>query len=102
MMGAVTVLESGGVDEEELVWQVKALRNGVDIMFGITRDVLDLFALSLGKLRLSESWVNVRELLARCARVRARAYVCARVCVRSSNDTPARAVAPRTRPGRRP
>lgn len=36
MMGAVTVMETGGTDEAELAWQIKALRHGVDVMYGIT------------------------------------------------------------------
>jgi hypothetical protein len=36
MMGAVTVIESGDADETEQAWQIKALRHGVDVMYGIT------------------------------------------------------------------
>jgi hypothetical protein len=68
MMGSVAVLEAGSVPPEELQWYLGSLCAAVDAMFCITRNVLDLFALSLGKLPLRESGVNVRGMIEMCAR----------------------------------
>jgi hypothetical protein len=63
MLAAVTVMEEEGVGPEERAWQLRSLRNGIDLMVGITNDVLDIQALGAGKLRLRLMSTDLRELL---------------------------------------
>ena len=64
MLGALTVVEEAGLAPEERAWQLQSLRDGVELMIGITSDVMDLQALGAGKLRLQQLSTDVRELLA--------------------------------------
>ncbi len=63
IVGALTVIESGGLSAAEWTRELKSLRHGCDVMVGITSDVLDIQSISAGKLKLQAVWTNVRELL---------------------------------------
>jgi hypothetical protein len=64
MVGALTVLESGGgMRPAEVARELRSLRHGVDVMVGITSDFLDIHAMGAGKLKLNAAWTNVRQLL---------------------------------------
>lgn len=94
MFGALTVLEAGDAGEEAVQWHIRSLRHGVDVMCEITDAVIDIHALSVGRMKLSEGWTSVRELLEGCAplifvwlgrhngsRLAVRTRVCMRKCV---------------------
>lgn len=66
MGGALTALESSAMRAADVRSEIRWLRHGVDVMNEITDDVLDIRALSLGKLKLSCVRVNLRALLEGC------------------------------------
>ena len=70
------MLESGAMSEADMRREMKWLRHGVNVMSEITNDVLDIRALSSGKLRLRSVLTNLRELLERCAQRRVNCDVC--------------------------
>ena len=63
MSGALTAIESGGMSESEVRKEMKWMRHGMNVMSEITDDVLDIRALSSGKLKLRRAWTNLHELL---------------------------------------
>ena len=68
MLGAVTQLVSGALDAAAAALELSTLSHGIDVMIGITNDLLDVEALRRGRLRVTPAPTDVRGVLAGCAK----------------------------------
>jgi signal transduction histidine kinase len=66
MYGAVEQLASGALDAAAAALELETLSHGIDVMVGISSDMLDVEALRLGRLRVAAAATNLRDVLAEC------------------------------------
>ena len=66
MYGAVTQLAGGALDAAGAALELGTLSNGIDLMIGVTNDLLDAEALRAGRLRMRPAPTDLRECLERC------------------------------------
>jgi signal transduction histidine kinase len=66
MYGAVTQLASGTLDPSAAAVELATLSHGLDVMIGVTNDLLDAEALRLGRLRVHATPTNLRECVQKC------------------------------------
>lgn len=62
------------------------LSHGIDVMIGITNDMLDVEALRLGRLKITAALTNVRDVLAGCAKTSSRGVA---IDLRVADEVPA-------------
>jgi signal transduction histidine kinase len=86
MYGAVTQLASGALDAAAAALELGTLAHGIDVMVGITSDMLDMEALRAGRLRIVPAPTDVRIVLAGCAKTSAGGV---RVALEVASDVPA-------------
>ena len=87
MYGAVEQLASGALDAAAAALELETLSHGIDVMVGISSDMLDVEALRLGRLRVAAAATNVRDVLAECVKTSKRDA--ALVVLHVADDVPA-------------
>ena len=66
MHGAIAQLASGALTAAATV-EVASLTHGIDVMIGVSNDLLDVEALRRGRLRVNPAPTDIRQVLSACA-----------------------------------
>jgi hypothetical protein len=66
MFGAVTQLASGALDAAASAVELRTLASGIELMIGVTNDLIDTEALREGRLRVAAAPTDLRACLAQC------------------------------------